>query len=393
MKAGIAVLVLGYVLSQFYRAFLAVMAPVLGRDLGATAADLADASGLWFLVFALMQIPVGLALDKIGPRRTAAVLLGLGGGGGAAVFALAQGPGMISVAMALIGVGCAPVLMASFYIFARLYSAKVFGTLAGAMIGVGSLGNLGAALPMSMAVEAFGWRETVGALAVITLVAALALWRFVQDPPRVQAQAGDGSLLNLLRMPTLWTIFAMLLVNYAAAGGIRGLWVGPYFSEVFSADAAGVGMVTLLMGVAMVAGNFAYGPMDRVFGTRKGVVLVGNLIGAACLCALWWQPAPGFWTAAALISAVGLFGMSFPLLMAHGRAFFPPHLVGRGVTLLNLFGIGGVGLFQVISGRVHTAAMATAAGPAEVYGTLFGFFALVLAAGCAVYALSRDRID
>jgi hypothetical protein len=67
--------------------------------------------------------------------------------------------------------------------------------------------------------------------------------------------------------------------------------------------------------------------------------------------------------------------------------------VGRGVTLLNLFGIGGVGLFQVISGRVHTAATATATGPAEVYGTLFGFFALVLTAGCAVYALSRDRTD
>ena len=58
-------LVLGYVLSQFYRAFLAVLTPALEADLGATSGDLAFASGLWFLTFAIMQIPVGEALDRI----------------------------------------------------------------------------------------------------------------------------------------------------------------------------------------------------------------------------------------------------------------------------------------------------------------------------------------
>ncbi|MDO9526957.1 MAG: MFS transporter [Gemmobacter sp.] len=393
MRVGIVMLGLGYVLSQFYRAFLAVLAPVLGADIGVTPAELADASGLWFLVFALMQIPVGLALDAGGPRRTTALLLGVCGGGGAALFALAQGPGLISVAMVLIGIGCSPVLMAAFYIFARLFTPAVFGTLAGLMIGIGSLGNLGAALPMSLAVEAFGWRETVAGLAVLTLLAAAGIWRWVQDPPRVVPQAGDGSFLDVLRAPALWAIFVMLFVGYVPAAGIRGLWAGPYFAQVFGSDAAQIGIITLIMGMAMVVGNIAYGPLDRVFGTRKWVVLVGNLLGTGCLVALWWQPAPGLWTACALIAAVGLLGVSFPLLMAHGRAFFPPHLVGRGVTLLNLFGIGGVGVFQMLSGRVHTAALSDAATPAAAFGTLFGFFALVLAAGCLVYAFSRDRLD
>ncbi|MDX5357244.1 MAG: MFS transporter, partial [Rhodobacterales bacterium] len=103
-------------------------------------------------------------------------------------------------------------------------------------------------------------------------------------------------------------------------------------------------------------------------------------------------PAPGWWAAVALIAAVGFFGMSFPLMMAHGRAFFPPHLVGRGVTILNLFGIGGVGLMQVVSGRVFTAASG-GAEPVAAYGALFGFFAVVIAIGCAAYAFSRDRTD
>lgn len=393
MRIGIACLVLGYVLSQFYRAFLAVMTPVLQADIGASAADLAQASGAWFLVFAAAQIPVGIALDRIGPRRTVAVLLAAGGGGGAVLFALAQGPATITLAMALIGIGCAPVLMSSLYLFARLYPPRLFGTLAGALIGVGSIGNLGASLPMALAVEAFGWRETVAGLAAITLATALALLRFVQDPPRAVAGQGDGSFLDILRAPAIWLILAMLAVNYAPAGGIRGLWAGPYFAEVFGSDATEVGMVTLLMGAAMVVGNFAYGPLDRVFGTRKGVALVGNLLGVGCLVALWWAPAAGFWQAAVLVALVGLFGVSFPVLMAHGRALFPPHLTGRGVTLLNLAGIGGVGVFQVVSGHVHTAAMVSAPNAAAGYGTLFGFFALVLAAGCLVYAFSQDRMD
>ena len=119
MQAGLIMLCLAYVLSQFFRAFLAVLAGVLEQDIGATAEDLAFASGLWFMVFAVMQLPVGWALDHIGPRRTAAWLMGIGAGGGAALFAIATAPWQISLAMGLIGLGCSPALMASYFIFAR----------------------------------------------------------------------------------------------------------------------------------------------------------------------------------------------------------------------------------------------------------------------------------
>lgn len=393
MRIGIAALVLGYVLSQFYRAFLAVLTPALQQDLGASAAQLADASGMWFLTFALMQIPIGHALDRIGPRRTAAVILALGGGGGALIFATATSGTGIVLAMGLIGIGCAPVLMASFFLFARLYSPAVFGTLAGVLIGVGNLGNLGAALPLSLAAEAFGWRGTVLALAVVTLLVAVAIWLFVKDPPVIAApEGGQGGMLQILRQPALWAVLVMLLTSYVPAAAIRGLWAGPYFAEIYGLSPAAIGTVTLVMGLAMVAGNFAYGPADRWFGTRKGAVLGGNLVGLLLLLGLWWQPAPPYAVAVALIAGIGFCGMAFPLLMAHGRAYFPPHLVGRGVTLLNLFGIGGVGALQMVSGRVYDA-VPEGAPPAEIFGVLFGFFAIVLAVGCLAYAFSRDRID
>jgi predicted MFS family arabinose efflux permease len=389
MRAGIAALLLAYVFSQFYRAFLAVLTPVLKADLGVTAADLASASGWWFLAFAAMQIPIGESLDRIGPRLTAGVLMAVGAGG-AVLFAQATGALQIKIAMALIGVGCAPVLMASYFIFAREFSPRVFGTLAGMTIGVGAFGNVASSLPLSAAVEAFGWRETVTGLAGITGAVALAILLLVRDPPRL-ARAREGSLLDLLRIPALWPILAMMAVCYTPIAGLRGLWVGPYFADVHGADPIEIGRVGLWIGLAMVAGNFAYGPLDRWLGTRKWVIVGGNAVTVACLFGLWWFAAAPPVVATVLLVAAGFFGASFPMVIAHGRAFFPPHLMGRGVTLLNLFGIAPIGIAQIVTGRIHAGTEAVT--PQAPFQAVFLFFAVTTALGLAVYLWSRDRTD
>ncbi|MEO5614311.1 MAG: MFS transporter [Cypionkella sp.] len=389
MRPGIAALVLAYVLSQFYRAFLAVLSPVLAVDIGATAENLASASGFWFLAFALMQIPVGVALDRVGPRLTTAGLLAVGGIG-AAVFAMATGPGAINVAMALIGMGCAPVLMAAYFIFARSFSPVVFGTLAGVVIGIGSLGNIAASLPLSLAVEAIGWRGAMWGLSGLTLLTAAAVWLLVRDPERV-IHTSKGSLLDLLRMPALWPILIMMATCYAPAAGLRGLWAGPYLTDVFQADAARIGVVTLIMGLAMVAGNFAYGPLDRLLGSRKWLIFGGNALAVACLLVLYAFPAASGFLPVALLAGVGFFGSSFPMVMAHGRAFLPPHLVGRGVTLINLFGIGTTGLMQIATGRLQ--ATLPQSPPEAAYAGLFLFYAGFTAFGLLIYLRAQDRTD
>lgn len=392
MRLGIACLVLGYVLSQFYRAFLAVLAPVLEADLGASKADLASASGYWFLAFAVMQIPVGSALDRIGPRTTAAVCLAIGAVG-AAVFASAGSPLAIKVAMALIGVGCAPVLMANYYIFARQFPPAAFGTLAGMVIGVGGLGNIAASLPLTAAVEAFGWRETVWALAGLTAAMAGAVAVLVRDPARIEAPDGPkGSVLTLLAMPAIWPILAMMLVCYAPPGGLRGLWLGPYFTDVWGYSRAQVGMAGLWMGIAMVIGSFAIGPMDRWLGTRKWVIFGGNAAMLAFIAGLWLNPQGSTLFATAMFVGIGLCGSTFPIVIAHARAFFPTHLVGRGVTLVNLFGIVSVGIAQQVTGRLFAATPATD-DPAAPYAAVFAFFALTTAVGLLLYLLSKDRAD
>ncbi len=389
MIPGIAALLLAYVLSQFFRAFLAVLTPVLQAELGLSAADLASASGWWFLAFAAMQIPIGSALDRIGPRFTTGALMAVGAAG-AAMFAGAESATTIKVAMALIGVGCAPVLMASYFIFARSFSPSAFGTLAAVTIGFGSLGNVASSVPLAAAVDAFGWRATVLGLSGLTGAVAAAILVLVRDPPRLDG-TGKGSILSLLKMPAIWPILVMMTVCYTPIAGLRGLWVGPYFADVHGATQGQIGRVGLWIGLAMVAGNFAYGPLDRWLGTRKWVVFIGNALTLVALALLWWFAAAPPAVATALLVAAGFFGASFPMVVAHGRAFFPPHLMGRGVTLLNLFGIAPIGLAQILTGHIHAATpAATAAAP---YQAVFLFFAATLALGLAVYLLSQDRTD
>lgn len=390
MKAGLILLSLGYVLSQFFRAFLAVLSPLLLRDLGAGPDHLAQASGFWFLSFAIMQLPVGLALDRIGPRRTAAFLMLLGGGGGALLFSLATVPWHISAAMLLIGAGCSPALMASYYIFAREFPPARFGILAALMIGVGSLGNLVASYPTALAADWFGWRGTMAGLAAISAVVAVGIFATVRDPAKL---VGDhkGSVLSLLAMPALWAILPLMLVSYAPAAALRGLWIGPYMADIFGSNTAQIGLATFVMGMAMIVGTLIYGPLDRIFGSRKWVIFVGNAGTLATLALLMLWTDANVVLSVALISLIGLFGASYPLMIAHGRAFVPPHLLGRGVSLLNLFSIGGVGLMQFGTGRVHGAL--AGGDPAQPYVAIFGFFALLLAIGLAIYAFSRDTLD
>ncbi len=388
---GIATLALAYVLSQFYRSFLAVLTPSLIADLGIDKAGLSVASGAYFIAFALAQFPVGVFLDRFGPRRTAAAIMTLGGAGGAFLFSAATAPWMIAAAMAMIGVGCAPILMASLFIFAKSYSPARFAVLASWMVAFGTIGNIIGAAPLAAAAEAFGWRASMAGLGVVTLVVAVAVLAVVRDPESAGRAEGAGlsGYFELLRMPVLWAIIPLTAINYAPPMGIRALWAGPYLADTYGADVASIGQATLYMAFAMAAGAFLYGPLDTLLRTRKWVAFAGNTVGVAALAWLALNPLSTLSASTAALAVIGLFGGSYGLLMAHARAFLPDHLTGRGVTLMNFFSIGGVGAMQFATGAVVTAA--TVPGdPSAAYAALFGFYAAVLGLSLVVFLFARD---
>jgi len=391
--AGIAALAIGYVLSQFYRSFLAVLTPALTAELGMTKADLSLASGAWFAVFALAQFAVGVGLDHYGPRRTTALMFGAFTGAGAFLFAASTGPWGVIAAMALIGLGCAPILMAMLFIFARNHSPARFAVLTSWAVAFGTAGNVLGAAPLAAASELFGWRPVLVALGIVTMLVAAAIAAFVRDPEGLTHAQGNSSgisgYVELLRMRVLWPIIPLVAINYAPPSGIRGLWAGPYLEDVFGLDTLAIGNVTLLMALAMVAGALFYGPLDTIFRTRKWIAIPGNTFCFAILLFLALNPQPALTVATILLVAIGFLSGSYGLLIAHPRSFIPAHLTGRGVTLMNFFSIGGVGAMQFATGGVVTA-WSSPDDPTAAYAALFSFYALAVGVALFIYLFSRD---
>ncbi len=388
--AGIVVLAAAYVISHFYRSFLAVLSPQLTADLGMSPAAQSDALGAWFAAFAFSQFLVGVMLDRFGPRLTTALLFGVLGGGGGLLFAMAGSGTMVLVAMIALGIGCSPVLMASVYLFKRNYDGKQFATLTSTFIAVGMVGNILGSSPLAWGMETFGWRSVMMALCGTTIVLSLLVVILVTDPPRITVKDGTrGGYLDILKLPELWFILPLIFVNYGVVGGLRGIWAGPYFELVHGFKLEDLGAITFWMAIAMAAGSFAYGPVDRLLNSRKWVVLGGGSISLLCLA--WWafHPIISSTGVASLLVVMGFFSLYYGVLMAHATANVPAHLAGRGVTLVNFFNMGGVGVMQLLSSEVYRR-NASVEVPVEGFNGVIWFYLCVFALALLLYAFSRD---
>jgi MFS family permease len=277
-----ATLCAAYILSQFYRSFLAIVAPNLTRELGLGPAELGALSAAWFGAFALAQFPIGWALDRLGPRRTLGGAM-LGAVAGALLFAAANGFPAMMAAMALIGIGCAPVLMASMFVFGRAYPPERFALLSSLVLGIGALGVLAAATPLAYAVEAFGWRASIMAIGALTAAATVAVFLLIKDPPlapraaHIKASAWRD-LVSIMTLKALWPLLPLTFVAYAVVAAERSLWIGPYLLEVHALDAIARGNAILAMSVAMSIGAIAYGPAERLLRSAKLTVLIGSVV-------------------------------------------------------------------------------------------------------------------
>jgi sugar phosphate permease len=388
--AGYVVLALAYVMSQFFRAFLAVLTPVLSSELAMTKPELGLASGMFFVTFAFMQFKVGLMLDQKGPRKTAGLLFPIFAGGGAFLFALSTNSWMIISAMGLIGIGCSPVLMASYYLFAKTGDPARFAIFTTGLVAFGTLGNVAGTSPLAFAVEAFGWRATIAALGILSITVGLAILLLVKrdEPDMVGKGSGYWGYIALLRMPFLWPMIPLMIFAYMPPAGIRGLWAGPYLTESFSANTILIGNTTFFMALAMAFGSFLYGPLDKLFGSAKWLIFAGNCVQLFALLSLAFAPPQSVAMTGALFAAIGLFGMTYGLQVAHGRSFLPPDMLGRGVTLINFFNIIGVGVMQIAGGTILQ--YLGTSRPENAFANLFLIYAILVGFSLAAFAFAQD---
>jgi predicted MFS family arabinose efflux permease len=388
--ASLAALTLAYILSQFFRTSLAVIAPELSRDLDLTTQDLGFLSSVWFIAFAVMQIPVGIALDKYGIRKLVAPMVLLAAFG-SVLLALAPNLETGIAAQVVIGFGCAPVYMGTLVLLTRWYDPARFASLASLVLALGSLGNLMGTAPLAWLSGLLGWRMALIVVAIIVAAAAVLVWLCVQDTQDGSPAPASGEhpvraligTFKVARNRDLWPLMPMALIGYGVMVTIRGLWGGPYLADLFRLDAIERGNVLFLMSLGMVAGPLLYAQIERRIDRRKLPVLIGSLVTLASLGSL--VVTESLVAATVALVLIGCFGSVFNMVMAQGRRFFQPHEMGRGLTLLNGACFGGAAALQALTGQVAASAAPPVWTP--VFATLGGLLAVAM----LFLAFSRDR--
>lgn len=395
-----AVLCAGFLASQFYRVSNAVIAPELMRELSITPEAMGFVTGIFFLVFAAAQLPVGVLLDRYGLRRTMSGLF-LIAVLGSIVFALAEDVFWLAVGRGLMGLGCAAGLMGSLVAISRWFEPARFALLSSLLYTLGGAGLLLATTPLAWIAAEFGWRSAFWMMASLTALLAMLLYAVVRNRPSSSTESADEAHETLgkvlLGMRTvfgnrqLWLICAIQFVNYGTVLSVAGLWAGPYLNDVHSLDGVTRGNVLLALNIAMLVGVMTFSTVERWLNTRKWTIFGGGCISAITLLILALYPQLNLWTATSLLILFALSSAYIMLIHAHARAVLPDHIVGRGLTLQNLAVFLGVFVLQWATGFIVGGFDAPdGIAPVDAYQTLFAFLAGVTVVALCIYVWIQD---
>ena len=335
----------GYFLSYVYRTANAVIGPVLARDLGLGDNALGLLTSTYFLAFGAAQLPLGMLLDRFGPRRVEAALL-LIAAAGASVFAMSDSLHGLAIGRALIGLGVSACLMASFKAFSQWFPPERQASLTGWIMASGGLGALAAAKPLEMALGIAGWREILLALAVVTVLVAAALWGFVPDKPIADKGAGVAEQLRGVRQifgsRHFWRYGPLAFWLTGGFMAVQGLWASRWMNIIEQMDRAAIAARLTWISGAMLAGFmfmgfFATGLVRRGI-KLENVYLAAMAAAIAGLGSLALFPAFGgdlLWPM--LGACFSLSNIAYSLV----SQAFPPTLSGRANTALNLLAFAG----------------------------------------------------
>lgn len=364
----------GYYLSYVFRTINALIAGTLTQELGLGPADLGLLTSVYFLAMAAVQVPLGILLDRYGPRRVQSACL-IFAAAGAGIFACAEGMPGLMLGRALIGVGVATALMASLKAIVLWFPKERIALANGWVVMLGALGAVTATLPAEPLVAALGWRGLFMLLAAATAVCAIIM--FVVVPETEQQPAARSfrvRLRDIYRDARFLRLAPLSTLCIGTAWSLQGLWAAPWLEHVEGLERPAVVRHLLVMGVALSLGALFLGwGADRL--RRRGIAretflaAIALVFIAAQLALVMRVPVPAYipW---AIIAAVGAATvLSFAIL----PEYFPKEMSARANAALNILHLGGAFLLQYVTGLIVSLWPPEAGhAPAEAYATALG---------------------
>ncbi len=331
---------LGYFLSYLYRVVNAVLAPDLASELGIGPSELGLLTAAYFITFAAFQLPLGVLLDRFGPRKIESFLL-IFAAAGAFVFSRAESVAGLVIGRALIGFGVSACLMAAFKAFVLWFRREQLPLINGIQMAAGGFGALTATAPVEAALGTTDWRGIFFILSILTLAIAAAVF-FVVPEKKIE-QNGDRikeqlrGIIQVFSSLTFWRIAPMTVMTQATFFAIQGLWSGPWLRDVAGFDREMIARILLMIAAAMVAGFILMGAVaERLsrLGIKPIVIAVAGMTAFMVTQGLLIMEVTSW--AGTLWVLFGIFGTAGIIPYAVLSQSFPIHLSGRVNTGVNL---------------------------------------------------------
>ncbi len=378
----------GYFVSYFYRSINAIIGPDIAREFGLSAAGLGLLTAVYFFAFAAFQLPLGVLLDRYGPRRVNATLLLVAAAGGL-WFAFGRSAAELTAARAVIGLGVSGCLMSSLTAFALWYPPERIATMTGVAFASGMLGAIAATVPLEVLLRTLHWREVFFIVVAATVAVSLLLYLVV--PERAAVRRGERlaeqlrGLALLARDALFWRAALCIGASQAAAVSLGTLWVATWLRDVAAYSQAEVARALLAFAIAMIAGYLGFGRAADAL-TRRGrsalPLIFGGLAAASlCLALLALGARTG-----ALALWCAFFGCATSVVLCYTLLTrrYPKGMAGRVNSALNVFVFVGMFSGQWAFGLALSFWPQTGSGYApEAYGWALAMLWLVQFAGIA----------
>lgn len=350
---------LGYFTSSIFRSINGVIAPDLVRDLGLDATALGFIGSTYFIGAMLLQLPLGILVDRYGPRMVYVVCLVLGAAG-SVIFGLADSVAGLAVGRFLTAIASAASAACALKAYVLWYPKESLPFLNGLGFAAGGLGVMAGTTPVQLALPFLDWRDIHMIVAAAISTAAILVWTVV---PAQQGGGAGGSLadqikglgrvagdLNFLR------VAPVLVFMVGGLGAMQSLWAGLWLRDVAGISGTGAANILLLIAAAMTLSFFLSGPTVKYlrgfgFSPMGGAILGAVLftLVAAALMSQWFL-AP--WAVAVLWFLFAYMATMGMLVYAGLGQMYPTELVGRINACLHLCWILGVFALQNIFGFV-----------------------------------------